>query len=76
MQEQDELEYYKNFDTSKITPIKHPLVKKLQERHAAAQAKVIDADVVTWLSTQDQETRQHINDMIRHAMALKGVKHA
>jgi hypothetical protein len=37
---------------------------------------VIDADVVTWLSTQDQETRKHINDMIRHAMALKGFKHA
>lgn len=69
--QEDSLEYYKNFDTSKVAPIKHPLVKKLQERHAAAQAKVLDADVVTWLSTQDVATQQHINEVIRHFMAVK-----
>ena len=46
-------------------------VKKLQERHAIAQAKAFDADVVTWLGSQDNETKQHINDMVRHIMALK-----
>lgn len=70
MQESDELEYYKNFDTSQATPIKHPLVQKLQERQAAAQVKVLEPDVVMWLSAQNQETKQHINEMIRHAMAL------
>ena len=73
---QNELERYKNFDPTNVPLVKPNFVKKLQERHATAQANVIDADVVRWLSTQDQETRQHINDMIRHAMALKGVKHA
>jgi uncharacterized protein (DUF4415 family) len=71
MQEQDSLEYYKNFDTSKVAPIKHPLVKKLQERHAVAQTKVLDADVVTWLNSQDAATKQHINEVIRHFMAVK-----
>lgn len=47
------------------------LLKKLQERHAIAQAKAFDADVVEWLSSQDNETKQHINDMVRHVMALK-----
>ena len=28
---------------------------------------------VTWLSSQDNETKQHINDMVRHIMALKRV---
>ena len=46
-------------------------VKKLQERHAIAQAQAFDADVVAWLSSQDNETKQHINDMVRHIMALK-----
>jgi len=26
---------------------------------------------VTWLSSQDNETKQHINEMVRHIMALK-----
>lgn len=71
MQENETLEYYKNFDTTNLKAIKHPLVKKLQERHAESQVKAFDADVVMWLSGQDQDTKQHINEMIRHIMALK-----
>ena len=48
--------------------------QKILQSEQAIQ--VLDADVMAWLSTQDQETKQHINDMIRHAMALKGVKFA
>ena len=62
---QNELERYKNFDPT------NSFVKKLQERHAIAQAKAFDADVVEWLSSQDNETKQHINEMVRHIMALK-----
>ncbi|ENV35433.1 hypothetical protein F960_00340, partial [Acinetobacter gerneri DSM 14967 = CIP 107464 = MTCC 9824] len=51
--------------------VKPSFVKKLQERHVIAQAKAFDADVVTWLSSQDNETKQHINEMVRHIMALK-----
>jgi hypothetical protein len=68
---QNELERYKNFDPTNAPLVKPNFVKKLQERHAIAQAKAFDADVVTWLSSQDDETKQHINDMVRHIMALK-----
>ena len=67
----NELEYYKNLDVSDAKEIKHPLIAELQKRHALAQAKVLDADVVTWLSTQDAATQQHINEVIRHFMAVK-----
>ena len=67
---QNELERYKNFDPTNA-PVKPSFVKKLQERHAIAQAKAFDPDVVTWLSSQDNETKQHINEMVRHIMALK-----
>ena len=69
---QNELERYKNFD-----PTNAPLVKlQLCEETArtschAHSSKAFDADVVTWLSSQDDETKQHINDMVRHIMALK-----
>lgn len=68
---QNELDRYKNFDPTDANVVKPKFVQKLQERHAEAQAKVLDVDVVTWLNGQDQETKQHINEMIRHVMALK-----
>lgn len=68
---QNELDRYKNFDFNDAKLVKPKFVQKLQERHAEAQAKVLDVDVVTWLNGQDQETKQHINEMIRHVMALK-----
>lgn len=71
MKMQEELEHYKDFDFSQAKLVKPEIIKKLQERHAEAQAKVLDADVVMWLSGQDQDTKQHINEMIRHIMALK-----
>lgn len=67
----DELEYYKNFDFSQAKLVKPKIIQKLQERHAEAQGKVLDADVVTWLSTQDLDTKKHINEVIRHFMAVK-----
>ena len=70
---QNELERYKTFDPTNAAAVKPNFVKKLQERHAVAQATAFDADVVTWLSSQDDETKQHINDMVRHIMALKRV---
>lgn len=70
---QNELERYKTFDPTNAAVVKPNFVKKLQERHAIAQGKAFDADVVTWLSSQDDETKQRINDMVRHIMALKRV---
>ncbi len=68
---QNELGRYKSFDPTNAPLVKPSFVKKLQERHAIAQAKAFDADVVTWLSSQDNETKQHINEMVRHIMAIK-----
>jgi hypothetical protein len=67
----NELEYYKNLDVSDAKEIKHPLIAELQKRHTFAQAKAFDVDVVEWVNTQDQETKRHINEMIRHLMAVK-----
>jgi uncharacterized protein (DUF4415 family) len=71
MKVKDDIERYKNFDFSQAKLVKPEIIKKLQARHAEAQAKVLDADVVTWLSTQDVATQQHINEVIRHFMAVK-----
>ncbi len=67
-----ELDYYKNFDFDNAKIIKHPSVALLQERHRLAEqaGQSLDEDVIKWLVTQDKDTKQHINDMIRHAMAL------
>lgn len=67
----DDLKHYKDFDFSQAELVQPALMKKLQKRHAEAQAKVLDADVVTWLSTQDAATQKHINEVIRHFMAVK-----
>lgn len=63
-----------------LLPLSHRIIKSggitMQnelERHAIAQGKAFDANVVTWLSSQDDETKQRINDMVRHIMALKRV---
>lgn len=66
-----ELEHYKTLDISDAEEIKHPLIVELQKRHAIAQAKAFDIDVVEWVNTQDQATKHHINEMIRHLMAVK-----
>lgn len=67
----DLINYYENLDTSNATVVEPKFIKELRKRRAATQAKVLDADVVTWLSTQDAATQQHINEVIRHFMAVK-----
>lgn len=67
-------ERYKDWDFSNAKPANnHPLVQKLQERHAKAMAQQIafDDDILEWISTQDDETRNHINEVVRHFMAVK-----
>jgi hypothetical protein len=68
---QKDIEYYKNLDVSRAKHIEPEFIKELRKRHAIAQEKAFDVDVVEWVNTQDQATKQHINDMIRHVMALK-----
>ncbi len=67
-----ELDYYKDFDFDNAKIIKHPTIALLQERHRLAEqaGQSLDEDVMKWLVIQDSDTKQHINDMIRHVMAL------
>lgn len=68
---QTDIDYYKNLDISKAKQVEPEFIKEFKKRHAAAQAKAFDVDVVEWVNTQDQETKRHINEMIRHLMAVK-----
>lgn len=67
---QNELEHYQNLDTSHANVVEPEVLKKLKERKRYVQ-QAFDIDVLDWLYKQDDETKRHINDMIRHAMALK-----
>lgn len=39
-----------------------------KRNRAKAQASAFDADLVAWLSVQNQETKQHVNEAVRHIM--------
>ena len=67
---QNELERYKNFDPTNA-PLVKPSFVKITGTSCHSSSKGFDPDVVTWLSSQDNETKQHINEMVRHIMALK-----
>ena len=67
----DLINYYENLDTSNATVVEPKFIKELRKRRAAAQARVLDAEVETKISTQDAATQQHINEVIRHFMAVK-----
>ena len=58
--------YLKNFDFDAVgvQKIKHPLIQEAQNRALLAD------DVADWLSKQTAATRQHVNAVIRHLMAL------
>ncbi len=41
--------------------------------HNPIEHEILEADVAQWLSTQDAQTRRHINEVIRHIMVLQQV---
>lgn len=59
-----------SFDNAKPANI-HPMVKELQSRHAQATYAALDKDVLDWLIAQDDETRHHANEILRHFIAVK-----
>ena len=67
--------YFDDFDFDNAQSIKHPLIAKLQANaqlaNQKANDKVLDDDTYAWLSHQSMETKRHINEMIRHVMAVK-----
>lgn len=74
-----EYERYKDWDMSNATPARlHPMVKKLQDNYRLAQlaqhSDLLDADVLSWLVKQNSETKRHVSEMIRQALALQGTQ--
>ena len=65
------VEYYKNLDTTNAKLVQPAIIKKLRERQREVAYSSLDMDVLTWLSTQDVDTKRHINEVIRHFMAVK-----
>lgn len=58
--------YYQDFVYSdNCTRGVHPIIKAQQTQ------KPFDDDVIDWLSKQDQTTKHHINEVIRHFMAIQ-----
>ncbi len=50
-----------------------PALARLQQAYAKEQAKAqaIDDDVIAWIESQDSDTKRHINEILRHFMAMK-----
>ncbi len=70
--------YFDDFDFDTAKSIKHPLIKKLQDNVVQQngdnlQDLPIDDDIVQWLLKQDDNTKRHINEVLRHVMAVKMV---
>lgn len=59
---------YKDFDMSGATRGTPPQIAKLK---ANSDNAWLDEDLSVWIAKQDSTTKRHINEMIRHAMALK-----
>lgn len=59
---------YKDFDMSGATRGTPPHIAKLK---ANSDNAWLDEDLSVWIANQDSTTKRHINEMIRHAMALK-----
>ncbi|MFB2538158.1 MULTISPECIES: hypothetical protein [unclassified Acinetobacter] len=72
---QDIIEHYENLDTSDFKVVQPKIIQTLQQRHhdflASQHILGLDAEVLTWLSHQDSHTKSHINDVIKHIMAVK-----
>ncbi|MBS9780054.1 MAG: hypothetical protein KGV51_05440 [Moraxellaceae bacterium] len=62
---------YKDWDFSNAKPVSEvPALKRLQEARAKAHKQALDDDVLDWISKQDNNTRNRINEMIRQVMAI------
>lgn len=49
-----------------------PYAEFQKQRQLKAQSAAFDADLVQWLSRQDTETKQHVNEAVRHIMLAFG----
>ncbi len=64
-------EYFDTFDVENAQRIKHPLIKKAQERfYQKAENMPFDSDVLLWITNQNEDTKQHFNEMLRREMVF------
>lgn len=72
MQTQDELQkQYENFDFSKAKITEPRLIKKIRQLQQQEAEQSFDDDVLSWVVKQDETTKRHLNEVIRHFMAIK-----
>lgn len=66
---------YENMDISRANHVMPNVIKTYQTNKSQSQnnASPIDDDVMDWLVKQDDATKHHINEVIRHFMAIKHV---
>lgn len=63
---------YEDVDISRENYVVPNVLKKYQANKSALNNQSpIDDDVMNWLLQQDDDTRNHINEVIRHFMAIK-----
>ncbi|STZ63486.1 Uncharacterised protein [Moraxella lacunata] len=66
-------DYFEGVDLNRPS-IKHPIFEKMQANAKLAKQQEtawLDEDLSIWITNQDSTTKRHINEIIRHAMALK-----
>lgn len=72
---QDIIKHYEDLDTTHLKVVQPKIIQTLQQRHrdflASQQFLGLDEDVLNWLSLQDKHTQNHINDVIKHIIAMQ-----
>lgn len=69
----EQLDYYQNFDFEKVELVEPNVIKQIKARKKLAEEQNFDIDVLAWIDSQDSVTKRHVNDVLRHMMALKSV---
>lgn len=69
----DQLEYYQNFDFDNATLVEPNVIQKIKAQKKLIEQRSFDSDILAWLDTQDTTTKRHINEMLRHMMAIKTI---
>lgn len=72
------VEYYENLDTTDFPIVEPAVLKKLRQRKAEfleSQKLVFgfEKEVATWLSQQDNDTKEVINGVLKNIMQAKGM---
>lgn len=63
--------YYQEYNFDNVDLVVPDTIKKIRENKRNLAQSTLDTDILLWLDKQDDTTKRHINDVIRHFMAIK-----